>query len=135
MDSPNREVRSPASSASTATITLAVVLAWLVPGAGHVYLGRRARGIAFFAIVLVSLALGCALDGELYRDFDQPLQMLATLACAGMGVPYFLLFALGYGGDVDAAGYEYGKAFILTAGLMNILLILDVWDVVRGEKE
>jgi len=130
-----RDGRSAAPSAPAATVALAVVLAWLVPGAGHVLLGRRARGLAFFAIVLTSLALGCWLDGELYRGVGQPLQTLATLACAGMGVPYFLLLGLGYTGDIDAAGYEYGKAFILTAGLMNVMLLLDLWDIARGEKE
>ena len=135
MDSSNRDVRSPVTSASSATVSLALVLAWLLPGAGHVFLGRRARGLAFFGIVLATLVLGCALDGELYRGLGQPLQTLATLACAGMGIPYFLLLGLGYTGNIDAAGYEYGKAFVLTAGLMNILLILDAWDIARGEKE
>jgi hypothetical protein len=116
-------------------VYLAVVLAWVVPGAGHVFLGRRGRGLAFFAIVLASLTLGFLLQGELYRDIGQPLATLATLATAGMGLPYFLLRGIGYTGNIDAAGYEYGKAFILTAGLMNILLMLDAWDIARGEKE
>jgi hypothetical protein len=114
---------------------LAVALAWLVPGAGHVFLGRRGRGLAFLVIVLATIGLGCFLQGELYRGVSQPLEMLATLACAGMGIPYFLLYALGYTGNIDSAGYEYGKAFVLTAGLMNILLILDTWDIARGDKE
>ena len=114
---------------------LGLVLAWLVPGAGHVFLGRRARGLAFFAIVLATVALGCTLQGELYRGIGQPLTTLATMACAGMGLPYFVLYGTGYTGNIDAAGYEYGKAFLLTAGLMNILLILDAWDIARGEKE
>jgi len=114
---------------------LAVVLAWLVPGAGHFFLGRRGRGLAFLLLVLASIALGCALQGELYRNVAQPLDTLATLACAAMGLPYFLLYGLGYTGSIDSAGYEYGKAFVLTAGLMNILLILDAWDIARGDKE
>ena len=28
----------------------------------------------------------------------------------------------------------YGTAYLLTAGLMNLLLILDVWDIARGRK-
>jgi hypothetical protein len=135
VDPSNRELRSPAAVASPATAYLAVVLAWLVPGAGHVLLGRRGRGLAFFVIVLASATLGCVLQGELYRGIGQPLATLASLACAGMGLPYFLLLGIGYTGNIDAAGYEYGKAFILTAGLMNILLILDVWDIARGDKE
>ena len=33
------------------------------------------------------------------------------------------------------AGYEYGFAFLLTAGLMNLLLVIDVWDIANGRKE
>ena len=65
----------------------------------------------------------------------QPLETLATLACAGMGIPYFLLYGLGYTGNIDSAGYEYGKAFVATAGLMNLLLVLDAWDIACGRKE
>ena len=54
----------------------------------------------------------------------------------GMGFLYFLLrFGLHYQGNIMAAGYEYGTAFLLTAGLMNLLLVLDAWDIVRGKKE
>ena len=53
----------------------------------------------------------------------------------GMGLPYFgLRFIFGYQGSVVAAGYEYGSAFLLTAGLMNLLLVLDTWDILRGRK-
>ena len=33
-----------------------------------------------------------------------------------------------------APGFEYGTAFLLTAALMNLLLILDAWDIARGRK-
>ena len=135
MDSSNRELVPPAAAVSPAMAYLAVVLAWLVPGAGHVFLGRRGRGIAFLLIVLATAAVGWLLEGQLYRGVSHPIELLATLACAGMGLPYFLLYALGYNGDIDAAGFEYGKAFLLTAGLMNILLMLDIWDIASGEKE
>ena len=134
MDSSNRELRPPAAAVSPAMTYLALALAWLVPGAGHIFLGRRGRGLAFLVIVLATVGVGCALHGELYRGIAQPLDTVATLACAGMGLPYFALYGLGYTGNLDAAGYEYGKAFVLTAGLMNILLLLDAWDIARGEK-
>jgi hypothetical protein len=54
----------------------------------------------------------------------------------GMGFLYFLLrYALHYQGNIAGAGYEYGTAFLLTGGLMNLLLVLDAWDIVRGKKE
>ena len=113
------------------------VVAWLVPGAGHWYLGRRGRALAFLALVAASLALGLALHGNLYRPLPgQPLTYLATLGCMGMGLPYFLLrYLAGYSGEVIAPGYEYGTAFILTAGLMNLLLVLDAWDIALGKKD
>lgn len=116
---------------------VAAVLAWLVPGGGHLYLGRRTRAAAFFALVLFSLLIGCTLDGNLYQQLGgSPLATLATLACMGTGLPYFILrFAVGYAGDILTAGYEYGSAFILSAGLMNLLLILDAWDIGHGSKE
>lgn len=116
---------------------VAALLAWLVPGAGHFYLGKRARAVSFFALVVMSLLIGCALDGKLYQIVpDQPLSRLATLACMGMGAPYFVVrYAIGYGGNPMSAGYDYGAAFILTAGLMNVLLILDAWDIAQGVKE
>lgn len=116
---------------------LAMVLAWLVPGLGHFYLGRRGRALLFFLIIVVCLWVGCSLQGNLYRPLPgQPLTLLATLGAMGMGIPYFALrYGLGYAGDIVGAGYEYGTAFLLTAGLMNWLLMLDAWDISRGKKE
>lgn len=116
---------------------LAAALAWLIPGAGHVLLKRPRRGVLFLVLVLVSLAIGCALHGRLpWQWGGSPLRVLATLGAMGSGAAYFLLrLAFGYEGDVDAPGFEYGYAFIVTAGLMNLLLVLDTWDIALGRKE
>ncbi len=116
---------------------LAMILAWLVPGLGHLYLRRYVRGLVFLAIVLACLGVGCSLQGNLYQPLrGQPLTLLATGGAMGMGLPYFLLrYGAGYAGDIVGAGYEYGTAFLLTAGLMNWLLLLDAWDISRGKKE
>jgi hypothetical protein len=116
---------------------VAILLAWLVPGLGHLYVRRTMRGIVFFALALVCLWVGCVLQGNLYEPVaGQPLTFLATGGALGMGLPYFILrFGLGYAGDIVSAGYEYGTAFLLTAGLMNWLLILDAGDISRGKKE
>jgi hypothetical protein len=116
---------------------VAVLSAWLIPGLGHFYLRRRLRGLAFLVLVLVSILVGCRLEGNLYQVIPgQPLTILATLASMGMGFPYFLLrYGLHYQGNIMGAGYEYGTAFLLTGGLMNLLLVLDAWDIVRGKKE
>ena len=131
------EITSEDPGSLSARSLIAPLLAWLVPGAGHFFLGRRGRALAFACIVLVGALVGTMLAGNLYRIQDgQPLSVLGTFAAMGMGLPYFLLrFAVGYSGDIVASGYEYGTAFLLTAGLMNWLLVLDCWDIALGRKE
>lgn len=116
---------------------VAAVAAWLIPGLGHLYLRRWLRGAAFFVLVIASLWIGCELQGKLFRPVpNEPLSKLGTLGALGTGVPYFYLrYGQHYEGDVVGAGFEYGTAFLITAGLMNWLLVLDVWDISRGKKD
>lgn len=128
---------APAQPLPRSQLVMAVALSWLVPGLGHVYLKRVQRGLFFFILVVVVLAIGCSLQGNLYRPTEgQPLTYLATLGSMGVGIPYFVLrYGLHYEGEQVAPGFEYGTAFMLTAGLMNLLLVLDVWDIGSGRKE
>ena len=43
--------------------SLAALLAWLVPGAGHLYQGRYAKGFLFMVCILSAWVLGFALGG------------------------------------------------------------------------
>ncbi len=114
-----------------------LVLAWLVPGLGHVLLGRRLRAAVFFGVVVVAFLLGLALDGELMLPHPgDPLSYLAAVASVGNGVLFFVARAVGLGqGVVTAPAYEFGNTFLLTAGMMNLLLMLDVHDIATGKKD
>ncbi|HVG23553.1 MAG TPA: DUF6677 family protein [Thermoanaerobaculia bacterium] len=115
----------------------AMLLAYAVPGAGHFFLGRRARALAFAAIVISLFVLGVALDGRLYlldEAHGQVITVLASLASMGTGALYFLTRAFGPPGDLRSLTFEYGRMFTLTAGLMNLLLVLDCWDIAKGRK-
>lgn len=117
------------------TIT-AVLLALAMPGAGHFYLGRRSRAVAFFLLVLFMFGLGLLIEGKVYTiEAGRPLTLLATFASMGLGIPYFLARAAGPFGNVLSITYEYGTAFALTAGLMNLLLILDSFDIAQERKD
>lgn len=114
---------------------LASLLAWLVPGAGHLVLGRRGRGVAFAVLVFSALALGCLLHGQLWTTFaGSPLIVLRSLGCLGSGLAYFVLLGTGYQGQIETVSFDYGSAFLITAGLMNLLLVLDAWDIATGRK-
>lgn len=110
--------------------------AWFIPGSGHVWLGRRTKGLIFLAALLVMFGLGLALNGRLFPfEFSQPLVGLAAIADLGMGLPYFLAWSMGWGqGQVVAVTYEYANAFLIAAGLLNMLVVLDAYDIACGRK-
>jgi hypothetical protein len=116
----------------------AMLLAFAVPGAGHLLLGRRARGLAFFAIVTVVFTVGLLVDGDLYTLAESRralVPMLASLASMGSGLLYVIARATQPHGSVTSATFEYGRTFTLTAGLMNLLLVLDCYDIAVGRKK
>lgn len=47
---------------------LAVILAWLIPGAGHIYLGRRVRGVVVMATIAATFWSGVAMGGVMTVD-------------------------------------------------------------------
>jgi hypothetical protein len=138
---PEERPPAPADAADAAATrpapALAVALALLFPGLGHLYLGRRARALLFACVVVVAIVTGVVLEGNLWTPIEgRPLTWLATLGAMGMGLPYFLLLhGMRYAGNLTGPGYEYGTAFLLGAGLMNLLLVLDAWDIATGRKE
>lgn len=154
------------AEAVTRRLALACTLAWVIPGAGHWYLGRRARAGVFFCLVTLSFVLGTALHGRFsVRDRRAPLlSSLQVVACLGMGPIEIVSRSFLYGGPVyfmpeedallgsdarrprttvgkllrsrnEASDSAYGTAYLWTAGLMNLLLILDVFDIGIGRKD
>jgi hypothetical protein len=110
--------------------------AWAVPGAGHLLLGRRAKGVIFLLALTLMFGCGLWLEGRLFPfEPAQPLVALAAIADLGIGIPYFIAKALGFGeGRVVAVTFEYGNAFIIVAGLLNMLVVVDAFDVAQGRK-
>jgi hypothetical protein len=130
----------PATTSTTKTqpgnLVLLCLGAWAVPGAGHLWLGRRTKGLIFLLAIPIMFAIGLGVQGRLFPfDFSEPLVGLAAFAALGNGLPYFLAGALGFGqGDVRAVTYEYGNTFVIVAGLLNLLVVIDAYDVAIGRK-
>jgi hypothetical protein len=115
---------------------LVCLLAWLLPGAGHLWLGRRQKGLIFLIVLLFMFVVGLWLSGRLFPlAVSEPLVFLGAIADRGIGVPYVLARLLDAGnGTVTAVTYEYGNTFLMTAGLLNALVILDAFDIAMGRK-
>jgi hypothetical protein len=127
---------STADRAQTIPPLAASALAWAVPGAGHLLLGRRQKGLVFLVALPAMFLIGLGLSGRLFPFVvGEPLVMLAALATRGIGVPALVAGWLGAGhGVVTAASYEYGNAFLIVSGLLNLLVALDAYDVAVGRK-
>jgi hypothetical protein len=115
---------------------LICAVAWFLPGAGHLWLGRRQKGIVFLLALPLMFAFGLWLEGRLFPfEVAQPLVALAAIADLGIGSPYLVARLMGAGaGRVIAITYEYGNTFIIAAGLLNMLVVLDVFDIAKGRK-
>ncbi len=123
-------------SAANAQAIPTCIAAWLVPGLGHFLRQKRIRGLLFLMVVTVMFGLGLYLEGELFPlDRTKPLTLLAGLAEMGVGLPYFFAKYLGLGaGRVEAITYENGYTFCIVAGLLNMLVMLDAYDIAVGRK-
>ena len=116
--------------------TLVSIAAWIVPGAGHLWQGRRQKGLVFLVALPLMFATGLWLDGRIFPfEVTQPLVGLAAVAALGSGWPFFVAKLMGLGqGIVTAASYEYGNTFVIVAGLLNMLIVLDAYDISLGRK-
>ena len=119
---------------------LAGLLAWLLPGSGHIMLGRIGRGILLGGVIYLLYGIGLLLGGHLYGLHNvEDIGLLAYvfgLCDVGTGLLYFIsLWAnIGLVDQASRATAEYGNIFIMVAGLLNYLLALDVFDLAVGRK-
>ena len=132
----------PAHSGRAAAVTpaanpyLICAVAWALPGAGHLWLGRHQKGLTFLIVLPLMFAFGLWIDGRIFPfQMSEPLVALAAVADVGIGLPYLLAKLIGVGsGEVTAITYEYGNAFLIVAGLLNMLVVLDAFDIAMGRK-
>jgi hypothetical protein len=68
---------------------LAALWAWLIPGAGHLYQRRYAKGVLFMVCILGTYFFGLALGGGkvVYASFRQPDMRYPYLCQVGVGLP------------------------------------------------
>lgn len=110
--------------------------AWAVPGIGHLIQGRVRKGLVLLLVLLFMDVLGLAFGGRLFPfQVAEPLVGLAAVAEWAMGAPRVVAGLGGFGaGAVTSVTYEYGNTFLIVAGLLNMLVVLDVFDFATGRK-
>lgn len=118
-----------------------VALGWLVPGGGHFLQKRTNRGALLLFAVAAMFFFGLVMRGPLFEpQIGDPLTTI--IYCGGYIAPIFsgaiygLTKAFGYS-QLDVAGHvhDYGTKFLVAAGLLNILAIVDAYEIATGKKD
>lgn len=124
------------NSASRVSPTIALIAGWLVPGAGHLLLGKWIRALLLMASIVGMFAIGIALQGKIYTpNTGEPLDMLGFAGDLGAGILYGLARLLGWGqAPVLIAVADYGTKFIVVAGLLNVVAAVDAHSLASGRK-
>jgi hypothetical protein len=112
------------------------VAAWLIPGTGHYLLGRRWRALVLFLGIVIMFVFGLLMKGEFFSvgsaSYLETLGYFGEL-CVGLPMPVASFF--GYsGGDPFFASADFGTAFLVSAGMLNVLAVLDAYDIALGRK-
>ena len=130
------------SKETVQAVPLAPVLAmaWLIPGGGHFLLKRKSRAALLFGCVVISFVAGLMMRGYLFSPqtgdlFTVLIYVGGFIGNLAAGVPYLATKGLGYV-QPDMAGHvhDYGTKLLVAAGLMNILAIVDAYEIARGKK-
>jgi len=114
----------------------ALILGWLVPGAGHLLTRHWIRALLLFLAISAMFFLGIAMQAKVYvPNTGDPLDMLGFAGDLGTGALYFLarIFSLGQS-TVQLVTADYGTKFVVVAGLLNFVAAVDAHNLRIGRK-
>ena len=124
-----------AKSASQGFIYLPLIVGWLVPGAGHFLVRKPGRGALLALSILTMFVLGIAMQGKVYSSTHDILDLLCFVGDLGSGLLYIVSRVLGLGADsVQITTADYGRCFIVIAGLLNVIAAVDAHNLRTGRK-
>jgi TM2 domain-containing membrane protein YozV len=118
----------------------AVALGWLIPGGGHFLLKRHGRAVLLMLSITCMFLGGLMLRGAMFQPQSGDL-LTILINCGGFagdvasGILYLATTWLGYA-QPDVAGHvhDYGTKFLVTAGLLNVLAMVDAFEIAAGRK-
>ena len=114
----------------------AAVAGWAIPGLGHLLLRQWSKAAVYFLCVGGLACAGLAMRGGVFGGnpadmFDR----LGFFADLGTGGFYFLAHIIQSAGpDIAHASGDYGTRMFATAGMLNLLTVLEAAEIGRRRK-
>jgi hypothetical protein len=120
----------------TTMAVVAPIVGWLIPGGGHILLKRWGRGLLLMISVVVMFLIGLGMQGRIYQpNGGDILDILGFVGDVGSGALYFLARIMDWGNVMAAnAAADYGKTFLIVAGLLNYIAAADAHHIALGKK-
>jgi hypothetical protein len=120
----------------TTMAVVAPIVGWLIPGGGHILLKRYGRGILLLISVVAMFLIGLGMQGRIYQpNGGDILDILGFVGDLGAGALYFLARIMDWGNVMAAnAAADYGKTFLIVAGLLNYIAAADAHHIALGKK-
>ena len=111
-------------------------LGWLIPGLGHFLQKKTGKGVVFCSGVLALLVLGLTMQGQVTPLYDlQPLTLIKFFGSLGNGILFFIMKLAGLGlGNARAVSFDFGTTYIVSAGIMNVLIAINAYEIALKEK-
>ncbi len=121
---------SPRPSETSGDATVATLLGWIVPGAGHLYLGRQTVALAGFVVVTGLYLLGLKLSGGmgfefLHAELRGPLAPALAPELGFLGGLVYQMKAYGFGPGYPRPFPDLvflGTTLTAAAGILNLCL-------------
>lgn len=130
------KAQTPAQPQTRGFVYSALILGWLIPGAGHLLTRHWIRALLLFLAITTMFALGIAMQARVYTpNTGDPLDMLGFAGDIGTGLLYFIarVFSLGQI-PVQLVTADYGTKFVVVAGLLNFVAAVDAHNLRIGRK-
>jgi hypothetical protein len=114
---------------------VAAIVGWFIPGLGHLILHRWKKALVYFFAVGVLAIAGLLMRGNVFNfESSDIFDRLGLFADLGTGIFYFLAHAINpAGADVSHAAGDYGTRLIATAGVLNLLCVLEAFQIGNGQ--
>jgi hypothetical protein len=113
------------------------IAGWLVPGLGHALQRKWARASVYFLAVAALVAVGVVMHGTMFTSDSaaDAFDYLGYLSNLGTGIFYFIARPIaGAAADAAHASGDYGTRFLATAGVLNLLCVVEAYEIARRRK-